>query len=764
MRKLFEDLRKDIAAESKEHREIPLSYAAGFAIASDYPGKTMRELFNDADKNMYINKNHVKREEALEEKRLNYQLLKLLNQHGKNFLDCLYCDAKLDTYRVIRSSENFFLALDGAYSSAVEQIVQEKIGKDEQKNIWKRLQITRLQEKMKEKQDVQEYQYDMQEEGFYKRMTLIPVDWDEDKKLHHFLLAFEIIRKGADNQTGAREQLQVYYEQLKQSIIENDSYVDALLELSDVIYTVNLKTDILERNIILKGKEQKNKELFLDYPLPCNYQDYCAEYEKKVTKETKAEYNMTNDTKKLLERYNNGDTNISVEYCFHEDDGSIRWVQKTILMTQIVVYDEETMSEIPTVYAITLLQDTSQRHKQEELEHARLQAAFDEMRTASQAKTDFLSRMSHDIRTPLNGIIGLLNINEKHFDDQKLVLENHKKMETAAKHLLSLINDVLQMSKIEEGQITLAHQEITVKKLMREVETMIRERVLEAGIRWNYEEDNIDDRYSYVYASPLHLRQILLNIYGNCIKYNHPGGTISTKMEQMDVHDKICTYRWTIKDTGIGISKDYIDHIFEPFSQEKTDARSVYQGTGLGMSIVKGLVEQMHGEIKVTSEKGMGSTFVITIPFEIAQKKEQPVAEKIVEQADIRGLNLLVAEDNQLNAEIIQTLLTDDGANVTVVEDGQQAVDQFKNAPQGTFDAILMDIMMPVMDGLTATKEIRSIKRDDAAQIPIIAMTANAFEEDAKKCFAAGMNAHLAKPFQIDKVEKTLVQCIHKSI
>lgn len=267
VRKLFEDLRKDIAAESKEHREIPLSYAAGFAMASDYPGKTMRELFNDADKNMYINKNHVKREEALEEKRLNYQLLKLLNQHGKNFLDCLYCDAKLDTYRVIRSSENFFLALDGAYSSAVEQIVQEKIGKDEQKNIRESLQITRLQEKMKEKQDVQEYQYDMHEEGFYKRMTLIPVDWDENKKLHHFLLAFEMIRKGADNQPGAREQLQIYYEQLKQSIIENDSYVDALLELSDVIYTVNLKTDILERNIILKGKEQKNKEKF-DFSRP----------------------------------------------------------------------------------------------------------------------------------------------------------------------------------------------------------------------------------------------------------------------------------------------------------------------------------------------------------------------------------------------------------------------------------------------------------------------------------------------------------------
>ena len=613
---------------------------------------------------------------------------------------------------------------------------------------------------MKEKQDVQEYQYDMQEEGFYKRMTLIPVDWDEDKKLHHFLLAFEIIRKGADNQTGAREQLQIYYEQLKQSIIENDSYVDALLELSDVIYTVNLKTDILERNIILKGKEQKNKEMFLDYPLPCNYQDYCAEYEKKVTKETKAEYNMTNDTKKLLERYNNGDTNISVEYCFHEDDGSIRWVQKTILMTQIVVYDEETMSEIPTVYAIMLLQDTSQRHKQEELEHARLQAAFDEMRTASQAKTDFLSRMSHDIRTPLNGIIGLLNINEKHFDDQKLVLENHKKMEIAAKHLLSLINDVLQMSKIEEGQITLAHQEITVKKLMREVETMIRERVLEAGIRWNYEEDNIDDRYSYVYASPLHLRQILLNIYGNCIKYNRPGGKITTVMEAADVHDGICTYRWTISDTGIGMSPEFLSRIFDPFSQEKTDARSVYQGTGLGMAITKGLIEQMNGSIEVTSQVGIGSVFVITIPFEIA--REQKKDEEIAEQYDIRGLHLLAVEDNELNAEIIEMLLTDDGAKVTVAKNGRQAVEHFENNPPGTFDAILMDVMMPVMDGIAATKAIRAMDRADAKTIPIIAMTANAFEEDAKRCFAAGMTAHLAKPFQIEDMEKAIVECCGK--
>ena len=500
--------------------------------------------------------------------------------------------------------------------------------------------------------------------------------------------------------------------------------------------------------------------MFLDYPLPCNYQDYCAEYEKKVTKETKAEYNMTNDTKKLLERYNNCDTNISVEYCFHEDDGSIRWVQKTILMTQIVVYDEETMSEIPTVYAIMLLQDTSQRHKQEELEHARLQAAFDEMRTASQAKTDFLSRMSHDIRTPLNGIIGLLKIDETHFEDKELIQENHKKMKIAADYLLSLINDVLQMSKIEEGHIVLTHEYICLKDLVYEIESIITHKAADEDIQWIYEKNKENIPYPYVYGSSLHLRQIFLNIYGNCIKYNRPGGKITTVMEAADVHDGICTYRWTISDTGIGMSPEFLSHIFDPFSQEKTDARSVYQGTGLGMAITKGLIEQMNGSIEVTSQVGVGSVFVITIPFEIAreQKKDKEIAEKY----DIRGLHLLAAEDNELNAEIIEMLLTDDGAKVTVAKNGRQAVECFENNPPGTFDAILMDVMMPVMDGIAATKAIRAMDRADAKTIPIIAMTANAFEEDAKRCFAAGMTAHLAKPFQIEDMEKAIVECCGK--
>lgn len=755
-------VRKDMEEESKEYPDTPLSYAVGFALAADFPDSTMRELFQYADKNMYIDKNHVKREEAAAEKHLDYELLKILRQYGNNFSDCLYCDARMDTYRTIRASENFFLAEDGSYSGAAEQIVEEQVEKKNRTDIWKNLQISTLYENMRSKKHVQELQYDSSEKGTYNRLTLIPIDWDKDGKLHHFLLAFEVIRKSPDRQIDAKEQLALYYEQLKQSILENDSYVDALLELSDAIYTVNLTKDILDKSITLNGKTEKSRELLIDYPLPCSYQEYCREYIKKVTQETIGSYGMADNSAKLLKRFEAGETHLSIEYCVQEDDGSIRWVHKTVLMTQMVVYDSETRSEMPEVNAIILLQDTSQMHAREEQEHARLQAAFDEMQTANRAKTNFLSRMSHDIRTPLNGIIGLLKIDENHFDNKKLIVENHKKMNVAAEHLLSLINDVLQMSKLEEGQIVLTHEFISLVDLTRDIVSIIIERAVEAGVEWDYEKGKSEIPYPYIYGSPLHLRQIFLNIYGNCIKYNRSGGKVSTIVEVANVQDGICTYRWTISDTGIGMSKEFLEHIFDPFAQEKTDARSVYRGTGLGMTIVKGLVEQMNGSIEITSEVGVGSSFVITIPFEIAPTPEEMPVKEQPQNADIHGLNLLVAEDNDLNAEIAEILLKDAGADITIVKDGKQALDLFQTSAPGTFDAILMDIMMPVMDGLTATREIRAITRTDAKQIPIIAMTANAFEEDAKKCFAAGMNAHIPKPFQIEKVKRTLAQYCQK--
>lgn len=386
-----------------------------------------------------------------------------------------------------------------------------------------------------------------------------------------------------------------------------------------------------------------------------------------------------------------------------------------------------------------------------------LKQTADRAQSASLAKTEFLSRMSHDIRTPLNGIIGLLEIDEAHPDDKELVDANRKKMRVAANHLLSLINDVLQMSKLEEGSVVLTHEVIDLVALTQDIVTIIIGRAVDAGVHWIYERGKCTIPYPYIYGSPVHLRQIFLNIYGNCIKYNRPGGSISTIVEGLPEHDGVGGYRWIISDTGIGMSQEFLQHIYEPFAQERVDARSVYRGTGMGMTIVKGLIEQMGGTITISSQLGVGSTFTITIPFDIAQKPEAP--EKPAQSADdIHGFHLLMAEDNALNADIARTLLKDAGATVAVAEDGRKAVELFQSSPEGTFDAILMDVMMPVMDGLTAARTIRSLHRPDAATIPIIAMTAHAFAEDAEKCLAAGMNAHLAKPLEMPRIKKTICE------
>ena len=376
---------------------------------------------------------------------------------------------------------------------------------------------------------------------------------------------------------------------------------------------------------------------------------------------------------------------------------------------------------------------------------------------ANKSKSDFLSRMSHDMRTPLNGIIGLLQIAERHFDDKDLLLESHKKMQVAANYLLSLINDVLQMSKIEDGNVPLTKDIIDFSELTKDIIDIIEQRAKERGIKMQFNAKK-DIRYPFVYGSPVHLRQIFLNIYGNCIKYNHIGGSIVTTSDYTENDDGVVMYEWTITDTGIGMSKEYKEHIFEPFSQERQYIGSAHHGIGLGMSIVKGLIEKMGGSIEVESEEGVGSTFIIKIPFKIASAPDK--VNKQTSEIKIDELNLLLVEDNELNAEIAETLLSDEGAVVTVAKDGLQAVNIFKEKPEGSFDAILMDIMMPLMDGLTATKKIRTLNHPDAKKIPIIAMTANAFKEDKEKCLAAGMNAHLAKPIEIENVKKVLCEQI----
>ena len=426
------------------------------------------------------------------------------------------------------------------------------------------------------------------------------------------------------------------------------------------------------------------------------------------------------------------------------------------------------------VFALAVLNTvrwrTAQRYQREQMrmqeryaeelqnKNGQLEQAVQRETKANAAKTNFLSRMTHDIRTPLNGIIGLLKIDETHADDLALVNANRKKMLISANHLLSLINDMLQMSKLEDNEVELAHEVMNLNELSMEILTIVGQRAADAGVTLECEQNSDQIVYPYVYGSPLHLRQLFLNIYGNSIKYNKVGGKVETHVSCLGMKDGTVTYRWKISDTGIGMSQDFLEHIFEPFAQEHTDARSVYQGTGLGMAIVKNLVDKMGGTIEVSSKEGEGSVFVITIPFETADEKDAVKKEEPDGKASIKGLHFLLAEDNALNAEIAEMLFQDEGAAVTLAKNGQEAIDQFKDHPMGTFDAILMDIMMPLVDGFTATRTIREMTRPDAKEIPIIAMTANAFAEDAKQCIEAGMNAHLSKPLQMEQVVETIAK------
>lgn len=398
------------------------------------------------------------------------------------------------------------------------------------------------------------------------------------------------------------------------------------------------------------------------------------------------------------------------------------------------------------------------RRTNHELKKAREKAeeAEAQARQTSKAKSDFLSNMSHDIRTPINGIIGMIAIARGQRENPAKLMECIDKIQGATDHLLQLINDVLDMSKAESGKIKLSRKPMDIVKSLTDCANIEHSQASERSL--NLECDFAGIEHRYLYGSPLHLRQILLNILGNAVKYTKPGGHIRFSARELPGSEDKATMEITVADNGIGMSEEFLKHIFEPFTQEESAVRSEYKGTGLGMAITRNLVELMGGNISVTSTKGVGSTFVVRLPFEI--DKDPQITEEVLEpeDADIKGMRILLAEDNDLNMEIATTILEGEGALITGVENGLLAVESFEASKPYSFDAILLDVMMPEMNGYEATEAIRRIARPDAATIPIIAMTANAFAEDVAKAKAAGMNDHIAKPLDIDNLLKTLAK------
>lgn len=391
--------------------------------------------------------------------------------------------------------------------------------------------------------------------------------------------------------------------------------------------------------------------------------------------------------------------------------------------------------------------------------------ALESEKKANQSKSDFLSRMSHDMRTPLNGIIGLMDICMKHPEDRILVDSSRLKARVAADHLLSLINDTLELSKLENEEVKLAKEDFYLPELLHEVETIAQMRADEECITIHFMDAPYSIPYPNLIGSSLHVKQIFLNLITNSIKYNHKNGTVDCYLKEEKESDERVLVDVTIKDTGIGMSEDFLKNIFRPFVQADQGARSQYKGTGLGMAIVKELLDRMGGTIQIDSVENQGTTIHAVIPFEIAEEPAAVQEMSELPKENLSGCRILLAEDNELNREIAAFLLKDEGISVTEAEDGQQAVECFLKMPEGYYDAVLMDIMMPVMDGYQAARAIRGSGKKDAEMIPIVAITANAFAEDKRKTMEAGMDAHLSKPLNVQELMDTIRKfCAGKQI
>ena len=406
-------------------------------------------------------------------------------------------------------------------------------------------------------------------------------------------------------------------------------------------------------------------------------------------------------------------------------------------------------------YRTNLTHRKLEREKDEKYKEELLIAAK-KAEAANRAKTEFLQRMSHDIRTPINGIRGMVNMADHYADDIEKQKEYRTKVKEASNLLLELVNDVLDMSKLESGEIVLEEVPFNLSSISEEVLVVIEQMAAEQNIRIMWEKKEIIHR-NFI-GSPGYVKRVMMNILSNAVKYNRENGHVYIScMEIPSEQPEMTMMEFVCRDTGVGMADEFQKHIFEPFAQEHAGSRTKFAGTGLGMPITKKLVEKMGGTITFESKKGIGTTFVIRIPFKIDMDSDKGKEQTDVsDEKSIKGLHILLTEDNELNMEIAEFMLQNEGADVEKAWNGQEAVELFKKSEPGEFDVILMDIMMPVMNGYEAAKMIRSLEREDAKKVPIIAMTANAFTEDRIRAKEAEMDEHVAKPVDVELLIKVI--------
>lgn len=728
---------ENIKKECAKCSEIPLSYAAGFAYSNDFSTLTMRELFCQADKNMYIDKNQAKIKEANHKRNLILNVIQQLKEKGFNFSDCIYCDAKADAYFTLRAGYSFFLAEDGNYSGAIEQILNELFNEDKRKDYRNVLNVDSLNKHVTKDNPIFEipYYHQLNNTEMKGKIMAVYLDSDEYGNLHHFVLGFKMYSDTIE--MDEKKQLMRYYDQLKQSILENANYIEALMNMAQSIFSVNLTQNQIDG--IYDKYMQKNKKPVL----PCSYETYFKQWKSNVLEDCLGSFSIVESCQNLLDRYKAGDKHVTVEYQIKMPDDRVIWVQEMILMSEETIYDIDIQKERNIVRAIILFRNTSTFHEKEDRDKEKLQLAYQKVDLESKAKTDFMNRMSHDIRTPINGILGMMQIIRKNWGDMDKLDDSLNKMEVLTKHLNELVEDILNMSKLESDHMEIVNEPFDLKCLVEELNSLIDAEISLQNITYHNHMENVV--HTHLIGDALQLRRILINLLTNAIKYNKSNGTIDMFVREMSSDDSKVTFEFEIKDTGIGMSEDYIEnHLFTPFSQAKQDARTRYEGTGLGMSIVKGLVDKLGGNIDVKSEVGVGTQIKVVLTYQLDTSKNE---KQDTSKLDLKDKRILLVEDNEINMEVAEFYLNAVHANVKKAWNGLEAVEKVKEQPN-QYSLILMDIMMPKMNGDEAAKCIRKIN----PSIPIVAMSAQS-EYSIDQTI---MNDSISKPIDEQKLDQIL--------
>lgn len=732
---------ENIKKECAKCSEIPLSYAAGFAYSNDFSKLTMRELFCQADKNMYIDKNQAKIKEANHKRNLILNVIQQLKEKGFNFSDCIYCDAKADAYFTLRAGYSFFLAEDGNYSGAIEQILNELFNEDKRMDYRNVLNVDSLNKHVTKDNPIFEipYYHQLNNTEMKGKIMAVYLDSDEYGNLHHFVLGFKMYSDTVE--MDEKKQLMRYYDQLKQSILENANYIEALMNMAQSIFSVNLTQNQIDG--IYDEYMQKNKKPVL----PCSYETYFKQWKSNVLEDCLGSFSIVESCQNLLDRYKAGDKHVMVEYQIKMPDDRVIWVQEMILMSEETIYDIDIQKERNIVRAIILFRNTSAFHEKEDREKEKLQLAYQKVDLESKAKTDFMNRMSHDIRTPINGILGMMQIIRKNWGDMDKLDDSLNKMEVLTKHLNELVEDILNMSKLESDHMEIVNEPFDLNDMVEELNSLIDAEISLQNITYHNHMENVV--HTHLIGDALQLRRILVNLLTNAIKYNKSNGTIDMFVREMSSDDSKVTFEFEIKDTGIGMSEDYIEnHLFTPFSQAKQDARTRYEGTGLGMSIVKGLVDKLGGNIEVKSEVGVGTQIKVVLTYQLDTSKNE---KQDTSKLDLKDKRILLVEDNEINMEVAEFYLNAVHANVDKAWNGLEAVEKVKEQPN-QYSLILMDIMMPKMNGDEAAKCIRKIN----PSIPIVAMSAQS-EYSIDQTI---MNDSISKPIDEQKLDQILSKYI----